>query len=150
MRMNKVFLSAVLVFFAGSATAQSTRATIEDHFRYVTNSTPKTERVCQEVQVPVYGQRPASTGDALAGALIGGAIGNQFGNGSGKDAMTVLGAILGADAANKNGSRQIVGYTSETRCENQTVYVSTEQRVYSHSTITFIENGKSYTVRFQK
>lgn len=148
--MTKIFATTLLLISTTPAFSDTVRGTVEDHFRYVTNSTPRTERVCQDIQVPVYGQGPASTGDALAGAIIGGVIGNQFGNGSGKDAMTVLGAIVGADVANKNGSRQVVGYTTETRCENQTVYVSTEQRVYSHSTITFIENGKSYTVRFQK
>lgn len=34
---------------------------------------------------------------SLEGAIIGGAIGNQFGEGDGKTAMTVLGAIIGAD-----------------------------------------------------
>lgn len=36
----------------------------------------------------------------FGGALIGGAIGNQFGGGSGRDVATVLGAIIGASAAN--------------------------------------------------
>jgi len=149
--MKMLILSAgLLAMTTAAAHSQSVRGTVEDHYRLITNSTPKTERVCQVIDVPVYGQGPASTGDALAGALIGGAIGNQFGNGSGKDAMTVLGAILGADAANKGGSRRIVGYTQETRCENQTVYVNTQQQVYSHSTVTFVQNGKTYTVKFQK
>lgn len=133
-----------------AASAQSIRGTVQDHFTTVRNNTPRTERICQDIQVPVYSQGPASTGDALAGAIIGGVIGNQFGSGSGRDAMTVLGAIVGADVANKNGSQQIVGYTTETRCENQTVYISTEERVYSHSTITFVADGRTYTVRFQK
>jgi uncharacterized protein YcfJ len=32
----------------------------------------------------------------IAGAIVGGVIGNQFGGGSGKDALTVGGALLGA------------------------------------------------------
>jgi uncharacterized protein YcfJ len=71
---------------------------------------------CYDVQVQV--QRQGSTGDTLAGAIFGGVVGNQFGNGSGKDAMTVLGAILGADAANRNN--QGGGYRTERQCE--TVY----------------------------
>lgn len=146
-----IFSSLMVMGLATSANAQSVRGTIQDHFRTVQNSVPKTERICTDIQVPIYSQGPSTTGDALAGALIGGAIGNQFGNGSGKDAMTVLGAILGADAANKRGGqKQIVGYTTETRCENQTVYISTDSRVYSHSTITFVENGKTYTLRFER
>lgn len=145
-----ILSTGLLALSTVAAFSQSVRATVEDHFRTVANSSPKTERVCQAVEVPVYGQKPASTGDTLLGAIIGGAIGNQFGEGSGKDAMTVLGAIAGADAANKSGSRQIVGYTTETRCENQTVYVETVQEIYSHSTVTFVDNGKTYTVRFQR
>ncbi len=148
--MKKSVIAAAFCFIASSASAQSVRATIEDHFRTVTDSSPKTERVCQTVEVPVYGKAPASTGDTLLGAIIGGAIGNQFGQGSGKDAMTVLGAIAGADVANKSGGRQIVGYTTETRCENQIVYVETVQEIYTHSTVTFVDNGKTYTVRFQR
>lgn len=146
-----IMTAVVLAGLTSTVHAQSVRGTVQDHFKTVSNSVPKTERICTDIEVPIYGQGPASTGDALAGAIIGGAIGNQFGNGSGKDAMTVLGAIIGADAANKRGGQQrIIGYTTETRCENQTVYINTDQRVYSHSTITFIDNGKTYTVRFQR
>ena len=54
----------------------------------------------------------------MLGAVIGGALGNQVGGGSGKDAMTVLGAIVGADIANKRGrSNQVVtGYRVERQC----------------------------------
>jgi uncharacterized protein YcfJ len=69
-----------------------------------------------------------STGDVLAGAIIGGAIGNQFGGGSGKDAMTVLGAIVGADVAGRQGNRQqVAGYRNEVQCEYHTEYQ--DQRV---------------------
>ncbi|QBF84557.1 glycine zipper 2TM domain-containing protein [Shewanella maritima] len=37
----------------------------------------------------------------FGGALIGGLIGNQFGSGRGKDAATVLGALIGGRAANE-------------------------------------------------
>ena len=46
----------------------------------------------------------------LGGAIIGGAIGNQFGEGDGKTAMTVLGAIIGAEAG--SGGRK-------TQCRNE-------------------------------
>jgi len=148
----KILYYSVILFISltNASVAQSIRATVQDHYNFVKNNSPRTERICQIVDVPVYGQAPANTSDTLAGALIGGAIGNQFGNGSGKDAMTVLGAILGADAANKNRSRQIVGYTQETRCENKTVYVNIEEKVYSHSTITFVDNGRTYSIDFKK
>ncbi len=41
----------------------------------------------------------------FGGALIGGAIGNQFGGGRGRDVATVLGAIIGASAANNRSQK---------------------------------------------
>lgn len=41
----------------------------------------------------------------LNGAIIGAVIGNQFGNGDGKTAMTVLGALAGANTANSQQCR---------------------------------------------
>jgi outer membrane lipoprotein SlyB len=152
--MIKTILATAVTLFATSAMADgySTRqgVVVDVEAVYSNSYTYVIQEQCFEQHVPVYKNSQGSIGDVFAGAIIGGVIGNQFGGGSGKDAMTVLGAIVGADVANKNGSRQIVGYSTETRCENQTVYVSVEQRVYSHSTITFVDNGRSYNVRFQK
>ena len=152
--MKKIIkLAAIACIFAAPAFADSeTKATIEDHYRVATSQTPYTERNCQIVDVPIYGERgQASTGDTVLGAIIGGALGNQVGSGSGKNAATVLGAIVGADVANKNaGDRQIVGYRQEEHCSNVTRYRTHSQNEYSHSTITFYENGQKYTISFQK
>ena len=146
--------SAFTIFAASTAQAQSVNATIEDHYRTVVKQVPHTERVCNTVEVPIYGtvQGQASTGDTVIGAIIGGAIGNQVGGGSGKDAATVLGASVGADIANKRGSRQqvITGYRQEQRCFNNTSYTSHQEEVYSHSTIRFQENGRWITLQFQR
>lgn len=148
---NAILATAMLAFTSTPVLAETVNATIEDHFRTVTRSVPTTERVCKIVEVPVYNRGQASTGDALVGAIIGGAIGNQFGGGSGKDAATVLGAIVGADVANKKGGRDvIVGYRQEERCENVTTYDRYSEEVYSHSTITFKDNGRRVTVQFQR
>ena len=105
-------------------------------------------RKCDTVQVPITETRrgTASSGDALAGAIIGGAIGNQFGNGSGKDAMTVLGAILGADTANKRGhSYEVVtGYREEHQC--YTEYVTEQREVESGYRVTYTWNHLIGTV----
>lgn len=83
--------------------------------RYVDTYEPR----CQNVEVPIYGTvQGGSSSDALAGALIGGALGNQFGEGKGKDAMTVLGAIIGADAASKTRRQVITGYRTERQCQD--------------------------------
>lgn len=138
--MKKLFALLLLSSIPFTANANSVTATVtsvEPQYRYVDISVPR--EVCQNIEVPIYGQGPASTGDALAGAIIGGVIGNQFGQGSGKDAMTILGAIAGADAANKNGSRQIVGYRTERQCSVS--YVSERQREIRNYFITFDYNG---------
>lgn len=153
--MKKLAIASVLTMFASVPVfADTVNAKIEDHYRNVIKNVPHTERVCNTVEVPIYGtvQGQASTGDALAGAIIGGVIGNQVGGGSGKDAATVLGAIIGADVANKRGSQQqvITGYRQEQRCQNQTTYTRIEERVYTHSTIRFKEDGRWITLQFQR
>lgn len=121
--MKKLLLSVAFIVAASAAVAETVNARVTDvvpNYRYVSN--PVQVEQCYTVEVPVYGTvQGGSTGDVLAGALIGGAIGNQFGGGSGKDAMTVLGAIIGADAAGRQGSRQqIVGYRDEVQCDYYT------------------------------
>jgi len=146
----KLLLSSAVIALATQAAAQNVNATITDHFRNDTVSTPIRANECVNVDVPIYGQKPASTGDAVAGAIIGGLIGNQFGEGKGKDAMTVLGAIAGADAASRNTRNEIVGYRTERQCTEVVRYKDETVRRYSHSTATFVVDGKRYTVDFVK
>ena len=117
--------------------------TVRDHYKTVIEQTPYSVEVCKDVQI--RGQ--ASTGDTVFGALLGGVIGNQFGGGKGKDAATILGAIVGADVANKNTSK--TGGTQR-QCQVETRYEETQREVYSHSTVTFYNDGKQYNVKFQK
>jgi uncharacterized protein YcfJ len=110
-------------------------------------------RVCNEVDVPIYGNTgKAQTGEVLGGAIIGGILGNQVGGGKGKDAATLLGAILGADFANKKGgTKTIVGYKRTTVCEDTPTYEIEERQVYSHSTIRFTDtNSATYTLKFKQ
>jgi len=149
--MKPLILASALIFSAVPALADYTvNGTVTDHFRNVTRNIPTTERVCETVNVPIYSSG-GSTGNTIAGAIIGGAIGNQFGNGSGRDAMTVLGAIVGADVANRSAqNNSVIGYRQEQRCDNVTTYVSSQERVYSHSTISWRENGRTFTLQFQR
>ncbi len=50
--------------------------------------------VYSQTVVPV--QQCYNSGPNIPGAIIGGAIGSRFGNGSGRDAMTIFGAITGS------------------------------------------------------
>lgn len=145
-----VIAVAVILFASASLADQAVNATITEHFRTVTQNIPRTDTVCEIVQIPVYGGS-SSTGDTIVGAIIGGAIGNQFGNGNGKDAMTVLGAIVGADIANRSAqSNSVIGYRQEQQCNQVIVQISSQQRVYSHSTITWHEHGRTFSVDFTR
>lgn len=102
-------------------------------------------QVCEQYQVPVYGNVivEGSQGDVLAGAIIGGAIGNQFGNGSGKDAMTALGAILGANQASRPRVRSgVTGYDIETRCHYEEQMIPVD--IQSGFIVTYEQYGSYY------
>lgn len=123
-KIQSLTLAGILFAFASIANAGNITATgivtgVQPQYRNV--SVPVTIDDCRNVEVPVYGQTQPSTGDAVAGAIIGGLLGNQFGEGKGKDAMTVLGAIAGADAATRNNQNRIVGYRTERQCTSRVV-----------------------------
>jgi uncharacterized protein YcfJ len=72
---------------------------------------------------------------SLEGAIIGGVIGNQFGEGDGKTAMTVLGAIIGADQG--KGGRKTQCYDEiNSRVENVFVGYNVKWK-WVHSTGQF-------------
>lgn len=149
--MKKLLIAtAAIALMSTSAMAQRIQAKVVDmqeSYATVTKQVPVES--CNVVEVPIYETRrigQASTGDTLAGALIGGVIGNQFGNGSGKDAATVLGAILGADAANKKGGKQetvIVGYRQQQQCTTSYQQQQVKQRVQNIVTVK-ADNGQRY------
>jgi uncharacterized protein YcfJ len=149
--MKPLILASALIFSAMPALADYTvNGRVTDHFHTVTRNVPTTERVCETVSVPIHSSS-GSTGNTIAGAIIGGAIGNQFGNGSGRDAMTVLGAIVGADVANRSAqNNSVTGYRQEQRCNDVTTYTARNERVYSHSTVTWREGNRTFTLQFQK
>jgi uncharacterized protein YcfJ len=136
---------ASLLFVSTSAFAGPVeRPNVYDHYKTVVNQVPYNVEVCRQVTTQSGG---ASSGDVFVGAVIGGIIGNQVGKGRGNDAATILGAILGADHVNKNSQTHS---TTGTHCSYETRYKETVSEVYSHSTITFMMDGKSYTVDFIK
>lgn len=148
--MKKLLLvSALLASTAAYAEPQNIK--IRDVFVERTVQVPKVVKGCKWVDVPVYEtyQRKGSAAEAITGGVIGGAIGNQFGNGSGKDVMTILGVIIGANAADRKEQR-ITGYTQEQRCSEDILYYDEKVKTYSHSVMTFDENGVNYEVEFVK
>jgi len=63
-------------------------------------------RSCHQEIVERRVSRPSVAGQTLAGAIVGAAIGRQFGDGSGRDALTVIGAMAGSAVANERAVRR--------------------------------------------
>ncbi len=99
----------------------------------------------------VYEQpKPSGNGSAtneLLGGIIGGAIGNQFGGGSGKDALTVAGALLGASVANDMEQTNTTQgqYVDKRICETKYDYI-TENR-FSHYNVSYQYAGETYSFK---
>ena len=141
------------VAYADTTQRNVVQSVVKHHYTTQTIQHRISNRVCSEVDVPIYGNNgKAQTGEVLGGAIIGGILGNQVGGGKGKDAATILGAILGADFANKkSGTKTIVGYKRTTVCEDTPTYELEERQVYSHSTIRFTDkDSATYTLKFKK
>jgi uncharacterized protein YcfJ len=149
--MNKFILAATIATLSTSAFAEPKNVKIRDVYIDKHISVPIHVKQCYDVEVPMYEtyERKGSAAEAITGGVIGGAVGNQFGSGSGKDVMTILGVIIGANAADKKETRQ-AGYRVEKRCYESNRYKNETINVYSHSVMTFYENGKEYEVEFQK
>ncbi len=143
---NVISIAAALLMTATASYAEQVQGTVvgmKETYRDSIQSVPI--ETCTNVEVPIYETRrtgQASSGDALVGAIIGGAIGNQLGNGSGKDAMTVLGAIIGADKVNKKGKEEtvIVGYQQERQC--RTTYTNKVSQVRGANMVTIDVGGQ--------
>lgn len=151
---NVLAIAAALLMTATVSYAEQVRGTVigmKETYRDVVREVPI--QTCNTVDVPIYETRrtgQASSGDALVGAIIGGAIGNQFGNGSGKDAMTVLGAIIGADKVNKKGKDEtvIVGYRQERQC--RTTYTNKVSQVRGDNMVTVDIGGQTVRLYTQQ
>ena len=145
--MIKTMLATTVVFIATSAYADGYNSrqgvVVDVEAVYSSSYDYIVQEQCFEQKVPVYQNRRGSTGDVLAGAIIGGAIGNQFGGGQGKDALTILGAIVGADVAGRP-HQEVTGYVNEWHCE--TIEVPQETRMFHHYQITYQAEGIYYRV----
>ena len=154
--MKSILISAALVV-ATPAMAETTRATIEDVFATVVESTPYTRQVCQNVEVPIYGTVTrqgggASGGDILGGMILGGLLGKgATGKDDGAAAGAVLGGIIAADKANKPRTETVItGYKNELQCKNVTEYKEVNKKMYDYSIISWTADGKEYSITFVK
>lgn len=157
-RIVTIICTLIIILFAFGVGQNANAATVESFARvtqiepvYYTINEPvtTTQEVCRINQVPVYedSQRDPSTADVAAGAIIGGLLGNQVGGGSGKDAATIIGAIIGAEKAKKpKTERRIIGYRNVEVCEMVTTNSGTIQRKeLAYVIVTARYNGIEFT-----
>ena len=127
--MKKILTTMVLIAGCSPAIAETT----QDHYKQVIVKKPYTIEVCTE------GNGKSDLNNFLEGAIIGGAIGNNIpGEKNGGAIGAFLGGVLNTE---KNKGNQ---------CRKETRYEEEYREMYSHSTVTFQHNGRTYTLRFQK
>lgn len=101
-------------------------------------------RECYETPAEVRREpRRASVGRTIAGGIIGGVIGSQFGGGSGRDAMTVLGTVIGAASASDKEREYEV--PPQRYCETR--YEYEERDRVEGFRVTYVYDGETYTTR---
>ena len=126
-----------IVFIAFTFIANSVKAdtTVQDHYKNIIYKKPSQVEVC-------YEGSGDKTGDTLLGAIIGGAIGQNITKDlpDGATAGAIIGGILGNQNSTASGNI----------CRTETRYTEQSKTVYSHSTITFVYEGKQYSVNFKK
>ena len=130
-------IGAIAFTFIANSVKADTQ--IQDHYKNIIYKTPSQVEVCYDRQVS--GDK---TGDAIKGAIIGGILGNNI---KGEKDGGAIGAIIGGMLGHSNSGA--IGGTKRV-CQVETRYSEESKRVYSHSTISFIYEGKSYRVKFQK
>ena len=126
-------------FIAFTFIANSVKAdtTVQDHYKNIIYKKPSQVEVC-------YEGSGDKTGDTLLGAIIGGAIGQNITKDlpDGATAGAIIGGILGNQNSTVGGKQM--------SCRTMTRYNESMQTIYSHSTITFVYEGKQYSVNFKK
>ena len=119
----------------------------EPIYRHVRVRRP--ERECWDEEVYDRPQYRGTARATVAGGVIGGAVGRQFGDGKGRDAMTVLGALLGSAIANDVAERDRYGdydrVRTVERCE--THWQTYEDRRIEGYRVTYVYGGRRYTTR---
>mgnify|MGYP005667257189 FL=1 len=130
-------IGAIAFTFIANSVKADTQ--VQDHYKNIIYKTPSQVEVCYDRQVS--GDK---TGDAIKGAIIGGILGNNI---KGEKDGGAIGAIIGGMLGHSNS-----GATGGTKriCQVETRYSEESRRVYSHSTISFVYEGKSYSVNFKK
>lgn len=154
-KISAVALTAIALASPVYAEGKLTDVRVFDHTKTMRVSTPTTQRVCENMDVPIYGTTTRQ-GNASGGALIGmllGAAGGKAVTGDDKGAAigAIMGGLVGADKGAQPKQKQtVVGYKQELVCNDITSVSEQLVDVYSHSTIRFYIDGRRYVLKFQK
>jgi uncharacterized protein YcfJ len=106
-----------------------------------TASSPTQRRICEDVQVPIYGQgHQPQAGEVVTGMVIGGVLGKIV---TGQDSGAVVGAVIGGATAAGAGQQRIVGYRTERQCRMETTH--NDRIDYFQTRVRML--GKIYRVR---
>ena len=129
-------------FIAFTFIANSVKAdtTVQDRYKNISKRTPRVVEVCSERNVS--GDK---TSDTLLGAIIGGAIGQNITKDLPDGASA--GAIIGGNLGNQNST---ASDGTKLVCNKMKRYEESMETIFSHSTITFVYEGKQYSVNFKK
>ena len=136
-KMKHLTLGAIgFIAFCFVANSVKADTTVQDHYKEVIQKKPYQVEVCYEA-------RGDKTGDTLLGAIIGGAIGQNITKDlpDGATAGAIIGGILGNQNSTASGG---------VKCRYETRYNEQQKTIYSHSTISFIYEGKQYKLNFKK
>lgn len=119
--------------------------------REVTVERPRQECRDEVVEVRDDALPYGVAGPTLAGGIVGAAIGRQFGAGSGRDAMTMLGALAGSAVAHDRAVRKLGDGEAEVREETvRRCRVVTERHVEERTDgydVTYEYGGRRYHMR---
>lgn len=154
MKLNTLVLIPMLataqMSIAGSYTDTATITSVDKIYKTHTIREPYQDCYIKEFY---QGDNDDSATNEIVGGLFGGLIGNQFGDGSGKDAMTVAGALLGAslahddELAKSKTGRVVSKEVCETKYRSESVERLSHYRVeyeYDNRTFTYTTKNKPY------
>ena len=137
--MIKQTVIAIGLSLGATTAAFGQEPIIQDHYKTIIDQKPYHVEVCSNVTT--CGDK---SGDMLKGAIIGGIIGNNVGNiENGGTLGAVIGGMLGHNNSNATGG-------TRRQCRTEIRYNEEQRTVYSHSTIKFITEGRTYTLKFKK
>lgn len=128
--------------FAGSYTDTATVNSVDKIYKTHTIREPYQDCYIKEFY---QGEGDGSATNEIVGGLFGGLIGNQFGDGSGKDAMTVAGALLGASLAHDDELAKAKTGRVVSREVCETKYRSETQKRLSHYRVEYEYDGRTFT-----